>query len=92
MSRCSSTCITRSPQPYALLYRLRASLKPDARIAIVDLDRSSALHGMPKSLLVCEVRAVGYDLVSIDDLEPGYLAVFKPAAPVDPHTVKACRG
>ncbi|MFZ4109786.1 MAG: class I SAM-dependent methyltransferase [Polymorphobacter sp.] len=79
-------------EPYALLYRLRASLKPDARIAIVDLDRSSALHGMPKALLVCEVKAVGYALVSIDDLEPGYLAVFKPAAPVDPRTVKACRG
>jgi SAM-dependent methyltransferase len=79
-------------EPYALLYRLRASLKPDARIAIVDLDRSSAMHGMPKALLVCEVKAVGYALVSIDDLEPGYLAVFKPAAPVDPRTVKACRG
>ncbi len=79
-------------EPYALLYRLRASLKPDARIAIVDLDRSSAMHGMPKALLVCEVKAVGYTLVSIDDLEPGYLAVFKPAAPVDPRTVKACRG
>ncbi len=79
-------------EPYALLYRLRASLKPDARVAIVDLDRSSAAHGMPKALLVCEVRAVGYTLVSIDDLEPGYLAVFKPAAPVDPRSVKACRG
>ncbi len=79
-------------QPYALLYRLRASLKPDGRVAIVDLDRSSALHGMPKALLVCEVKAVGYALVSLDDLEPGYLAVFKPAAPVDPRTVKACRG
>lgn len=78
-------------EPYALLYRLRASLKPDARIAIVDLDRSSAAHGMPKALLVCEVKAVGYALVSIDDLEPGYLAVFKPSAPVDPRTVKACR-
>ena len=79
-------------EPYALLYRLRTSLKPDARVAIVDLDRSSAAHGMPKALLVCEVRAVGYTLVSIDDLEPGYLAVFKLAAPVDPRSVKACRG
>jgi len=79
-------------EPYALLYRLRASLKPDARVAIVDLDRPSAAHGMPKAMLVCEVRAVGYALVSMDDLEPGYLAVFKPAAPVDPRSVKACRG
>lgn len=78
-------------QPYALLYRLRASLKPDGRIAIVDLDRPSGEHGMPKALLVCEVKAMGYDLVSLADLQPGYLAVFKPGAPVDPVTVKACR-
>ncbi len=78
-------------QPYALLYRLRASLKPGARVAIVDLDRASEAHGMPKALLVCEVKAVGYDLVSITELQPGYLAVFKPGAPVDPTTVKACR-
>ncbi len=78
-------------QPYGLLYRLRASLKPDARVAIVDLDRPSANHGMPRPQLVCEVKAVGYDLVSIAELKPGYLAVFKPGAAVDPATVKACR-
>jgi predicted methyltransferase len=79
-------------QPYALLYKLRAALKPDGRVAIVDLDRPSDEHGMPKALLVCEVKAVGYELVSIADLEPGYLAVFKKGAPVDAATVKACRG
>ncbi len=78
-------------QPYALLYKLRAGLKPDGRVAIVDLDRPSEAHGMPKALLVCEVKAVGYDLVSIADLKPGYLAVFKKGAPVDAATVKACR-
>lgn len=78
-------------QPYALLYKLRASLKPGGRIAVVDLDRPTDAHGMPKAMLVCEVKAVGYDLVSIADLKPGYLAIFKPGAPVDPATVKACR-
>ncbi|MFZ4688732.1 MAG: class I SAM-dependent methyltransferase [Polymorphobacter sp.] len=78
-------------QPYALLYKLRTSLKPGARVAVVDLDRPSGEHGMPKALLVCEVKAVGYTLVSIADLKPGYIAVFKPAAAVDPATVKACR-
>ncbi len=77
--------------PYALIYKLRASLKPDGRVAIVDLDRPSGEHGMPKGLLVCEVRAMGFALVSITDLDPGYLAVFKLAAPVDPATVRACR-
>lgn len=78
-------------QPYELLYRLRSSLKPNGQVAIVDLDRPSEQHGMPKALLACEVKAVGYSLVSIVDLKPGYLAIFKPAAPVDPRTVKACR-
>jgi SAM-dependent methyltransferase len=78
-------------QPYELLYRLRSSLKPNSQVAIVDLDRPSEQHGMPKALLTCEVKAVGYALVSIVDLKPGYLAIFKPAAPVDPRTVKACR-
>ena len=79
-------------QPYALLDRLRASLKPGGRIAIVDLDRPSEQHGMPKPTLVCEVRSVGYDLVSITDLAPGYLAIFKPGPPASPQAVKACRG
>jgi hypothetical protein len=43
------------------------------------------------ALLACEVKAVGFTLVSITELEPGYLAIFKPAAPVDPGSVKACR-
>lgn len=78
-------------QPYALIYKLRASLKPDGRVAIVDLDRPSGEHGMPKALLICEVRAMGFTMVSLAELKPGYLAVFKPAAAVDPATVKACR-
>jgi len=78
-------------QPYALLYKLRASLRAEGRVAIVDLDRPSGKHGMPKALLVCEVKAVGYELVSIADLEPGYLAVFKPGPAVNPQAVKACR-
>ena len=78
-------------QPYALLYKLRSSLKADGRVAIVDLDRPSGQHGMPKGLLVCEVKAVGYELVSIADLKPGYLAVFKPGPATDPATVRGCR-
>jgi predicted methyltransferase len=79
-------------QPYALLGKLRASLKPGGKLAIVDLDRASAAHGMPKALLVCEVRSVGYDLVSITDLSPGYLAIFRLGKATDPAAVKACRG
>ena len=78
-------------QPYAILYKIRGSLRPDGRVAIVDLDRPSGEHGMPKALLVCEVKAVGFELVSITELEPGYLAIFKPGEKVDPASVKACR-
>lgn len=78
-------------QPYALLWRLRKSLKPDGRVAIVDLDREPQFHGMPRALLVCEVKAVGYELVSITDLKYGYLALFRPGPEKDPKTVKACR-
>lgn len=79
-------------QPYALLSRLRASLKPGGRVAIVDLEREPQYHGMPRDLLVCEVRAVGYELEKLTDLEVGYLAVFRLGAPVDAAKVKACRG
>ncbi|MBC7504226.1 MAG: class I SAM-dependent methyltransferase [Sandarakinorhabdus sp.] len=78
-------------QPYALLGRVRTSLKPGGQLAIVDLDRPSEAHGMPKATLVCEVRSVGYDLVSITDLTPGYLAVFRPGVATDGAAVKACR-
>ena len=78
-------------QPYLLLDRLRASLKPGGRIVIVDLDRPSEAHGMPKPLLLCEVRAVGYELVGVTDLAEGYAAVFRPWVRPDPASVGACR-
>ncbi|KPF78845.1 hypothetical protein IP88_03030 [alpha proteobacterium AAP81b] len=79
-------------QPYALLWNLRRSLKPDGLIGIVDLDRGTERHGTPRALLACEVGAVGYKLVSITDLDSGYLAVFRAGPPVDPASIKACRG
>ncbi len=79
-------------QPYDLLWKLRASLKPTGRIAIVDLDRDTEFHGTPKALLACEVKAVGFELVTMTELNPGYLAVFKPGPAPDPASVKACRG
>jgi ubiquinone/menaquinone biosynthesis C-methylase UbiE len=79
-------------QPYQLLWELRRSMKADGKVAIVDLDRPSESHGMPKATLICEVKAVGFELLTITDLEPGYLAVFKPGPAVDPASVKGCRG
>jgi hypothetical protein len=42
------------------LYRLRPSFAPDARLAIVDRDKSTQDHGTPPALLRCELAAVGY--------------------------------
>ncbi|WP_353216014.1 methyltransferase domain-containing protein [Sandarakinorhabdus sp.] len=78
-------------QPYLLLDRLRRSLRPGGRIVVVDMDQPSELHGMPKTLLICEVKAVGYELVGISDLVQGYAAVFRPGLRPDPASVRACR-
>lgn len=78
-------------QPYLLLDRLRRSLKPGGRVVVVDLDRPSQDHGMPKALLACEVKAVGYELVTMADIAQGYVAVFRPGVRPRPESVKACR-
>ena len=79
-------------QPYLLLDRLRRSLKPGGRIVVVDLDRPSEDHGMPKALLACEVKAVGFELVTMADIAQGYVAVFRPGVRPNPASVRACRG
>lgn len=78
-------------QPYLLLDRLRRSLKAGGRVVIVDMDQPTERRGMPKALLACEVKAVGYELVSITDIKEGYAAVFRPGLRPDPASVKACR-
>jgi len=66
--------------PYEFLYRLRPSLGPGARVAIIDVDKPTQHHGTPPGLLRCELAAVGYREVDFVSLAPakGYLAVFVP--------------
>ncbi|WP_066483536.1 methyltransferase domain-containing protein [Sphingomonas sp. CCH16-B10] len=81
-------------EPYAFLWRMRPSLRPDGRVIVVDADRPTQNHGTPPALLRCEFAAVGYALV---DLQPmasagGYMATFRVAGPrPDPAAIKACR-
>lgn len=81
-------------QPYEFLWRLRPSLKPDGLVIVVDADRATQNHGTPPALLKCEFAAVGYQLVSTDNMPSagGYLAAFRPVGPRPaPGTIKGCR-
>lgn len=82
-------------QPYGLMHNLARSLRPGARVAVIDLDRATSRHGTPADLLRCELEVVGYRRVATHDLgKSGYLAVFEPPAgsaevPA-PESIRAC--
>ncbi|MBX9859356.1 MAG: class I SAM-dependent methyltransferase [Sphingomonas sp.] len=81
-------------QPYEFLWRLRPSLKPDGLVIVVDADRPTQNHGTPPALLKCEFAAIGYQLVSTEDMPSagGYLAAFKAVGPRPyPAAIKGCR-
>jgi len=80
-------------QPYGLLWRLRASLKPGGRIVIVDADRATQRHGTPPKLLACELAAAGYRPAGFRAMPEagGYLAMFETTEPAPaPAKIKAC--
>jgi len=80
--------------PYAVLWHLRAALKPDGMIAVVDAERRTESHGTPPKLLDCEFRAVGYEPVRHVDMPQadGYLALYRIAGPrPEPRAIKACK-
>lgn len=82
-------------QPYGLLYNLVPALRPGALVAVLEIDRDTARHGTPLSLLECEFRAVGYRPAGVTRLDEGkrYVALFEaPATPTPPGDIKACRG
>ena len=81
--------------PYALLWNLAPSLKPGARVGVIDVDRPTGAHGTPPGLLECEFAAVGYRMVDFRRLQGGlgYLAVFEPPAAdarPKPRDIQAC--
>lgn len=67
--------------PYALLWNLARSLKPGARVAILDTSFPTDQHGTPPWLLRCELGVVGFTHVrSMDTGEDEYLAIFRAPA------------
>jgi ubiquinone/menaquinone biosynthesis C-methylase UbiE len=80
-------------QPYAFLWHLRTSLKPDGRVAVVDADRQTGAHGTPPALLDCEFEAVGYKRVMRAAMPAagGYLELFAPSGPMPaPRSIQPC--
>ena len=79
--------------PYAFLWHLRPAAKHGGRVIVVDADRPTNQHGTPPELLKCEFAAVGYRLVSFEDMPAagGYLAAFEPRGPrPEPGAIQAC--
>jgi predicted methyltransferase len=80
--------------PYAFLWHLRAGLKPDGQIIVVDADREVRHHGMPRPQLTCELAALGLAPVKFVTLtgSTDYAAAFRIAAPRPaPAAIKPCK-
>jgi cyclopropane fatty-acyl-phospholipid synthase-like methyltransferase len=81
-------------EPYAFLWRLRPSVKPDGAVVVVDANRATQNHGTPPALLECEFAAVGYKRIAQEPMRSagGYIAMFRPEGPrPDPGAIKPCR-
>ena len=81
--------------PYAFLWHLREGLKSGGEVIVVDADRPTGRHGIPPSLLQCELGAVGLRPVRFARLEDSeaYFMAFRAAAERPaPDKIKACEG
>jgi cyclopropane fatty-acyl-phospholipid synthase-like methyltransferase len=80
--------------PYAFLWHLRPSLRPDGLVVVVDANRATQNHGTPPALLRCEFAAVGYRQVAMRPMPSagGYLATFQAIGPrPEPEAIRPCR-
>ncbi len=81
-------------QPYAFLWHLRESVKPNGLIVVVDSNRAVKQHGMPPQQLRCELGALGLQPVKFSILSGGdvYFAAFRIANPRPrPEQIKPCK-
>lgn len=69
-------------EPVALLRNLRAALRGDARIGIIDRNGNGADHGINKDVVIKEAGEAGYKLIgAYDFVKPDnmdYFLVFQP--------------
>ena len=68
-------------KPITLLQNLRASLRPGAKIGVIDRNGNGENHGLGKDVVVREARQAGYDLIGQYDFVKAdgvdYFLVFK---------------
>jgi ubiquinone/menaquinone biosynthesis C-methylase UbiE len=80
-------------RPSEFLWNLRAALKSDGRVIVVDADRPTDRHGTPQRLLVCEFNALGFGLTRFERLpdSESYFAQFEVRAPrPEPGDIPVC--
>ena len=79
--------------PYAFLWHLRESVKPDGLVIVVDSDRPIKQHGIRPKQLQCEFAALGLEPVKASRVTGGeaYFIAFRLARPrPTPGTIEAC--
>jgi ubiquinone/menaquinone biosynthesis C-methylase UbiE len=77
--------------PYGLLWHLHRQLRSGGRVAILENDRPTRLHGTPPALLQCELEQAGFQQTTFHELPTGsYLAVFEPTTRPAPEDITPC--
>lgn len=80
-------------EPYAFLWRIWPSLTDSGQIIVVDIDRPTTKDGIPPSLLFCEFKAVGFELIEFKERPDirGYFARFgRSETRPEPGDIRAC--
>jgi ubiquinone/menaquinone biosynthesis C-methylase UbiE len=80
-------------RPSEFLWHVRDALAPRGRVVVVDADRSTARHGTPPKLLLCEFAALGYQLTRFERLpdSESYFAQFEGKEPrPEPGKIPTC--
>ena len=81
-------------EPYEFLWNLRAGLKSDGMVILVDSDRPVKRHGMPPRRLICEFAALGLTPVKTARLPhaDAYFVAFRISAPQpQPAAIRPCK-
>ena len=79
--------------PYAFLWHLRDSVKPDGLVVVADANRPVKQHGMPPAQLKCEFASLNMQPVRFNVLSGGdvYLMAFRVAGERPaPAAIKPC--